>query len=250
MAFTCINIKLPTPTPAPVDSDDSDDGPPFFGDVVFLSSFDGVDGATTATDDSLYGHAITFFDNAQIDTAQSKFGGASLLVNGGGGLFDRVQCAFGPEFLLGASSFTMECFVRKRNTLESGTIMGIWDLSTSTELSYRFDFAGANLLFQCSTNGNVGGASLSVAHGMSNDTLYHVVCERNESGLVRIYVDGVIKGSTTITDTFFAPSTSPFVVGSRPTNGPLTVHIDEIRFSRRAWYDGAFSPPTAPFDRP
>lgn len=248
MVFTCINIKLPTPTPAPVDSDDSDGIPPFFGDVVFLSSFDGADGSTAATDDSLYAHTISFHDNAQIDTAQSKFGGASLLVDGGSGFFDRVTCPTAAEFDLGASSFTIECFLRLANVgLQIGTIAGVWE-STIPNLCYRFDVSGTNLLFQ-SGNGAAGGPTLSVAHGMSVDTQYHVACERNESGLVRLYRDGVVLGSSTNTNTFGTPST-PFHIGSRADGGPLKVHIDELRFARRPWYDGAFTPPSAPFDRP
>lgn len=252
MAFTCINIKLPTPTPLPTDSEDSDGIPPFFGDVVFLSSFDGVDGATSATDDSLYAHPITFQDGAEIDTANSKFGGASLRCDGGGGFFDRIQCANASEFLLGASSFTIECwlFLNVAPISASGLIMGLWNLVPGDGLSWRFEFQNGNLLFQGSTNGSIGGASLNVASGMSASTWYHVAAERNESGLVRIYVDGVIKGSTTISDTFFATTTAPFTLGSRTQSGPLVAQFDEARLTRRPWYDGAFSPPTAPFDRP
>lgn len=248
--LTCINIKLPEPI-VPPDSSDSDDGPPFFGDVVFLSSFDGADGSTSATDDSLYGHTIAFHDGAQIDTAQSKFGGASLLVQGGGGLFDRVQCANASEFLLGASSFTIECWLYLINSPVStlGLIMGLWNLVPGDGLSWRFEFQNGNLLFQGSTNGSVGGASLNVASGMSSNTWYHVAAERNESGLVRIYVDGAVIGSTTITDTFFASTSAPFTVGCRTQSGPLVANIDEARLSRRPWYDGAFTPPVAPFPR-
>ena len=47
-----------------------------------LLHFNGSDGSTTITDES--GKTWTAYDNAQIDTAQSKFGGASMLLDGVG----------------------------------------------------------------------------------------------------------------------------------------------------------------------
>ncbi|MHC5059239.1 MAG: LamG-like jellyroll fold domain-containing protein, partial [Planctomycetota bacterium] len=55
------------------------DGDPYFDRVVFMSAFDGADAATATHDSSIYGAAVTFSGNAQLDTAQKKFGTASLL---------------------------------------------------------------------------------------------------------------------------------------------------------------------------
>lgn len=56
--------------------------PSWWSNCVFLSHFDGSDGATTATDDSDSAHTITFDGDAELDTAQKKFGTASLLCTG------------------------------------------------------------------------------------------------------------------------------------------------------------------------
>ena len=55
------------------------------GSYALLCHFDGADGATSSTDSSSHGHTLTFGGAAQLDTAQSVFGGASLLLDEGAG---------------------------------------------------------------------------------------------------------------------------------------------------------------------
>ncbi len=59
-------------------------GDPFSSSVVLLSGFEGTDGSTTFLDESPAGRALTANGNAQIDTAQFKFGASSLLLDGQG----------------------------------------------------------------------------------------------------------------------------------------------------------------------
>lgn len=59
-------------------------GDPYFTNVAALLHFNGANGATTTTDSSGTPKAITFYGNAQISTAQSKFGGSSLYLDGSG----------------------------------------------------------------------------------------------------------------------------------------------------------------------
>jgi hypothetical protein len=53
-------------------------------DPELLLHFNGADGSTTFTDSSLNGHTVTANGNAQLDTAQSQYGGSSLLLDGTG----------------------------------------------------------------------------------------------------------------------------------------------------------------------
>ena len=57
--------------------------------VSALLHFDGANGATTTTDDT--GKAVTMFGSAQLGTAQSVFGGASLDNTGGAGRVEIVH---------------------------------------------------------------------------------------------------------------------------------------------------------------
>ena len=85
-------------------------GPPvdaYFSDVVLLLHMGGTDGSTTFTDEK--GHTVTANGDAQIDTAQSKFGGASALFDGSG---DYLSVADSADFEFGSSDFTIDGWVR------------------------------------------------------------------------------------------------------------------------------------------
>ena len=57
---------------------------PYYGNVSLLLYGDGANGSTTITDSSPTPKTVTAVGNAQISTAQSKFGGASIAFDGAG----------------------------------------------------------------------------------------------------------------------------------------------------------------------
>ena len=59
-------------------------GDVYFSKVAALLPFDGTNGATSTTDSSNSNHTVTFGGGAEISTAQSKFGGSSLSLDGNG----------------------------------------------------------------------------------------------------------------------------------------------------------------------
>src|SRR5690606_25450842 len=72
-------LMLPGVAPAVAGS-----GDPYWASVVLLLHMDGADGSTMFIDSSANGLTVTANGNAQIDTAQSKFGGAAALFDGNG----------------------------------------------------------------------------------------------------------------------------------------------------------------------
>src|SRR3990167_5787652 len=76
-------------------------------DTKLLLHMDGADASTTFTDE--VGHVFTPAGNAQIDTAQSKFGGASGLFDGTG---DYITTPNSADFDPGTGSFTAEMWIR------------------------------------------------------------------------------------------------------------------------------------------
>jgi len=76
-----------------------------------LLHMDGADAATTFTDDS--GKTWTASGGAQIDTAQSKFGGASGLFDGTGDYISTPNSAY---FDFGTGDFTVDCWIRRNGT--------------------------------------------------------------------------------------------------------------------------------------
>ena len=69
----------------------------------------GIDGSTVFTDDSPSAHIGTAIGNAQIDTAQSKFGGSSLLLDGTG---DCAQFLDSPDWDFGTNDMAFDFWVR------------------------------------------------------------------------------------------------------------------------------------------
>ena len=74
---------------------------PQFGSVSLLLHGDGANGSTTIVDSSPTPKTVTAFGDAQISTAQSKFGGASIAFDGTG---DYLSANDG-DLVLGTGSF-------------------------------------------------------------------------------------------------------------------------------------------------
>ena len=60
------------------------DEDPYFNNVSLLLRGNGINGSTTIIDESATPKTVTVYGNAQISTAQSKFGGASIYLDGTG----------------------------------------------------------------------------------------------------------------------------------------------------------------------
>jgi len=69
-----------------------------------LLHMDGADGSTTFTDEA--GHTVTANGNAQIDTAQNVFGGASGLFDGSSGYLTVPDSE---DWNFGTGDFTFDC---------------------------------------------------------------------------------------------------------------------------------------------
>lgn len=70
---------------------------------------DGTDGSTTFSDNGVTGHTVTANGNAQIDTAQSKFGNASGLFDGTG---DYLTIPDHADWNFGTGNFTIDAWIR------------------------------------------------------------------------------------------------------------------------------------------
>jgi hypothetical protein len=80
---------------------------------ALLLHMDGSNGSTTFTDSSSNALTVTANGNAQISTAQSKFGGASAAFDGDG---DFLSIASNVAFAFGAAAFTIECWAYQSAT--------------------------------------------------------------------------------------------------------------------------------------
>jgi len=183
-------------------------------------------------------HTITFNGDAQLDTAQKKFGTTSLLLDGTG---DYLSIATSTEFGFGTGDFTVETWIRPAN-VASGTKMLVDFRPTSSDTAANLYLSGSTLAFQSAN----GAGSITGTTNLVVDTWYHVAVVR-ASGVTKLYLNGTQEGSD-LTDTTDYGSTRPIKIGAN-LNGSAVFpgHIDDLRVSTNARYTAAFTAPTGMF---
>lgn len=210
--------------------------------TVLLLHFDGSDASTTITDSSLTTpHTCTANGNAQIDTADSKFGGSSLLLDGTG---DSVSWDGTDSDLTWAGDFTIDWWMKSNTqTTEGGAGRRIFSAAAgATGLECLIDSVNGTLevwnsaakIIECTTD-------------VVDNTWRHIAIERY-SGTMRIYVDGVSEHSAANATTW--AGTNPMYIGRYQASGigHYLGWIDEFRVSNIARYLGTnFTPPTVAY---
>ena len=222
-----------------------------FASVLFLSSLDGADGATAATDSSNSARAITFVGNAQLDTAQAKWGTSSLLLDASG---DYISVPDSNDWNF-TGQFTVECWARLASLTAGGTshtLAGHYQVSGNLRSWWmRIVDGGGEIQAVCSTDGtNIQTARFESAASTIN-TWSHYAMTRDASNVIRIFRDGVVGNVTaTLAGTLFNSSV-PVTFGAAFNGGATAFHngwIDEIRITNGlARYTANFTPPRGPF---
>lgn len=227
---------------------------PFFSSVVLLCGFDGVDGATSTTDEAT-AKGITFVGNAQLDTAQKKFGTASLLLDGTG---DRLTLLDSPDWQLGATNsdpWTVEVWVRW-NVLDANN-RGIMGQNAAGQIGWVFTGSTiiGELAFTLSNSGTAFDVTVTTSGAaMTTGVWYHCVADKDATGKIRVYVDGVMLGSATPANSAIFNGTSVFGIGAQGSTGTVDMNgwLDELRITKgvaRYASDAGFAVPTAAYPR-
>jgi hypothetical protein len=236
-----------TPTqPVPVDLQG-------IGSVSLLLHGNGTNGSTTITDSSPTPKTVTAVGNAQISTAQSKFGGASLLFDGNG---DYLTIPDSTNWNL-PNDFTIEAWVYL--TAYSASYAGSFGAAVISQ--YFFPATGPDAGWQLRINGTAssyttinvytGRTDLNFATTVSLNAWTHVAVTRSGSS-IRAFVNGTQAGSTiTNSDAFTESGTRSLWIGGindATYKFWLPGYIDDLRITKGvARYTANFTPPTAPF---
>jgi hypothetical protein len=224
-------------------------GDPYFHMVTHLSLFNGADAATAYTSEDAFLDAWTFNGQAQLDTAQFKFGTSSLLLDGSG---DTVTFPHRKEHLLDqGNDWTCEAWVRF-NAAPSGQtpIVQVWDGAGNYQWFVGL-ISGSLQLYTYTTTALL---TWSATWAPSTNTWYHVaVVVRDEGGTrtTRGYIDGteIGTGDTTINSlTLAVPSASANLTVGGYSSGYLDGWVDSVRISQHARYTANFTAPTAAFE--
>jgi Concanavalin A-like lectin/glucanases superfamily len=190
-----------------------------------LLHFNGADTSTVFTDSSLSAHTITVSGSAQIDTAQSVFGGSSALMTSGSWTTESSS-----DFTFGTGDFTIDFRYRSSNTGSQHNLMG-WD---ATHAIYKNT---SNVINYYNSADVISGTTIVL-----QDTWYHVALVRS-GGQTKLFVDGVQQGST------YADSNNyTGTIIKSPSDVPISGWIEEVRVIKgtAAWTSN-FSVPIAEY---
>ena len=223
---------------------------PYWDDVSLLLPMNGSNGSTTFTDSSSNALTVTANGNAQISTAQSKFGGASALFDGTGDYLS-LGSSLPTALQIGGGNFTVEAWVYLTATTAQSLIGNLDDGSGNGSWWFVFNstFTGLH------TVGFYGAAGQYFKFGTSTLTTnqwVHVAISRSGTSL-RCFVDGVQLGSTQTCNNFTGQYDIPTLIGLSWHNAlgytsfPFNGYIDDLRVTKAARYNANFTPPTAAF---
>lgn len=212
---------------------------PDFANVSSLLHFDGSGGSTTFTDQK--GLTWSAIGNAQISTAQSKFGGSSLLLDGAG---DGIQTGATAAFDFGTGDFTVEFFLYViAHTNATAALLSSGAASWVTgERVMRFD-TGAKLSLYTYEIGNIIGVT-----SFPTGAWKHVALCRSGTTM-RLFYDGAVDATATIGGAVNFNTSSKTLIGNSVFDGlSLNGYVEEFRATKGvARYTSAFTPPTAAF---
>lgn len=205
---------------------------------------DGEDGSQIFIDSSLVPKIVTVYGNAQIDTAQYKFGGASVLFDGSG---DYLSTPDSPDFDFDGDTGAFTIDARIRLATVSLNYQAI--VTKGGSQSYGFYIKYNQLHFQFYREGWRTHTSSSA--NLEINTWYHVVIVFDiTNNSIKMYKDGIEVYSASETNDPI-PDTTALLIGFDTGAVYFDGWIDELRVSKgiARWTEN-FTPPTSPYTCP
>jgi hypothetical protein len=177
--------------------------------------------------------------NAQISTAQSKFGGSSILFDGTG---DWLLSPNNVNLQLGTGNFTVEFWVylasgdtgSNRGLVAKGGASTGWLVSLNTTEKVVFTYTTS---------------TITSSGAISTNAWNHIAVVREGTGSnqTKIYINGTNDGTGTVS-TDFNQTEVLYVGANRVAGDPMKGYIDDLRITKGvARYTTTFTPPAAAF---
>lgn len=208
---------------------------PYYSSVVLLANFDGANGATTFNDQKSSLPA-TFVGNAQLSTAQFKFGTASARFDG---TSDIITFADSASWTLSSSNsdqYTIEGFVYF-NTLTSAN-RGIMGHANSSLSQTAWIISGTStpgeMFFTFTTDGTTLQSVTTVGAALTTGVWYAFAVDKDATGKIRVYVDGVMLGSSTPANSAIFNASVALTIGAQGANSAVDMDgwVDEVRITK------------------
>jgi len=228
-------------------------GDAHFSKVTALLPFDGTNGATSTTDSSNSNHTVTFGGDAEISTAQSKFGGSSLSLDGNGDYVDLPQST--NQFV--SDDFTIEFWFRINSGAGSETVGLFGSYYTvgggkGIIMASHPSYPSVYFQWMYGSGSGTDWAYLNKTQGtrtsLSNNTWYHVAVTRS-GNTWRLFLNGTQEDSVTQSDQMTDAGSTTRIGNYGPsataTDG-LDGYIEDFRITKGlARYTSNFTAPTS-----
>jgi|GEM_PF-984894 len=216
-----------------------------YNSPVLLLHADGTDASTSFTDSSTAARAFTVNGDSQIDTAQSKFGGASALFDGTG---DYISVPDNVDFAFGTGDFTIDFWLRRSETgTAQHNVFGQGNSGLTGGYHYG-KIVPTTSLFTFAMNDDTYNASSLTA---INDTNWHHIAVVRSGNSLKVALDGVFGSAVDVTGITYTDSPGVFGIGQAGDYASGSRHsgwIDEFRVSKGiARWTSNFTPPTEPY---
>ena len=190
-----------------------------------LCSMVGASFSVAATPARTTPQTITRFGNTAVSTAQSQFGGASMILDGTG---DYLKT----QFTLPATK-TMECWIRLNNV-------------SGEKYVFRIHNSSDTFSFVCGVENNylyIYAGGLTSGGTLVTNTWYHIAYVDDGSN-ISLFLNGTSVGSR---GTPGALTNAIMYLGGYSNSLGTNGYIDELRISNTARYTSNFTPSTTPF---
>ena len=195
----------------------------------------------TFVDSSTNSHTITAAGNAtHLSLSPYRHGGYSTYFDGTG---DYITAPTNTSFDFSTGDFTIEAWINIPDV--TSTWLAFISRGYSQNGGWRLykNTGNNNLRFYYTDSGTTSYIEAS-STGLTNNTWHHITVVRNSS-TTKIYVDGVEKGSGTIS-TSLNPGSYAIEIGSGVVTSsfPITGYMTDVRIVKgTAVYTSAFTPP-------
>ena len=215
-------MRLRNPVPLPTDPD--------YASVSLLLHGDGANGSTTFIDNGPAARTITASGSAQISTAQSKFGGASMAFYTGS-VAGHVTTLSHAMFDFGSGDFTIEFWMYL--TATNAAIICQKANGTGTYPFQVWINASAKLAFRGYNSG--GGALLFDFAGATTLTTgaWHFCQARRSGTTFTVTLNGAVDGTQVVAGALLS-NADLVTVGDYATGaaGPVRGFLDDVRITK------------------
>jgi hypothetical protein len=212
---------------------------------VALFHFDGTDGSTVLTDSSGTSKVAVITGNPAVSTAQSKFGMASLYINGNSTAHTNYVRSDGGSDFQFPGDFAIDWWQFTIQYTDTwGSLVGLItpgdENSCSTCVGLGWNSGGANVH-------SIRYPSDSVT-APPNNSWHHIALTRSGT-IYRVFIDGTIVATDSgIAGTIGGNMLEITGASANSDNGDISGYFDELRVVKGcAVWTSNFTPPTTPY---